>query len=66
MAEHTKRKHAGGCIKYVLLLCCLTAMLLMGNAATLAKMNWEPDREIRLDDTPIDTAVAAGDTPAKI
>jgi hypothetical protein len=53
-------------MQYVLLLCCLTAMLLMGHEATLVKMNWESDREIRLDDTPIDTAVAAGDTPAKI
>lgn len=37
----------GWCVKYVLLLCCIATMLLMGNAAALAELEWKPDREAR-------------------
>lgn len=56
----------GGCMKYVLLLCCATAMLLRTSAAVLEKMEWKPDREVRLDDTPIDMAIAAEGTTAEM
>ena len=55
-----------GCIKHVLLLCCATAKLIRASAAALAKMEWKPDREVRLDDTPIDMAIAAEGTTAEI
>ncbi len=53
-------------MKYVLLLCCATAMLLRTSAAVLEKMEWKPDREVRLDDTPIDMAIAAEGTTAEM
>jgi hypothetical protein len=53
-------------MKYVLLLCCVTAMLLRISAAVLEKMEWKPNREIRLNDTPIDMAIAAEGTTAEM
>ena len=53
-------------MKYVLLLCCVTAMLQRASAAALAIMEWEPDREVRLNDMPIDMAIAAEGTTAEM
>ena len=53
-------------MKYVLLLCCVAAMLLRASAAALAKIEWKPDREVRLDDTPIDMAIAPKGTTAEM
>jgi hypothetical protein len=64
--EHTKSNYDEGGVKYVLLLCCATSMLLRGSAAALAKIERKRDREVRLDDTPIDIAIVAEGTTAEM
>ena len=53
-------------MNYALLVCCVTAMLPMRSAAALAKMEWGLYRDVRPNDTPIDMAIAADGTAAKM
>lgn len=53
-------------MKKLLVLCCVFAALLIASAPALAKTEWNLDKEIQLDEKPIDTAFAADGKQAYI
>ena len=65
--DHNKRKYNDGGMYEV----CTAVVLRNCNAAKgkrscAGKMKWKPDREVGLEDTPIDMAIAAEGTTAEM